>query len=89
MVAVGVNCTPPAFVPSLLASARVDLPLLAYPNVGSEWDAAGKAWRLGSEPRPDFGREAAGWRALGVTVAGGCCGTTPEDVRAIAAALNG
>ena len=87
VVAVGVNCTPPAFVPSLLASARVDVPLLAYPNLGSEWDASGKAWRLGAGPRPDFGREAAGWRALGVTVAGGCCGTTPDDVRAIAAVL--
>jgi homocysteine S-methyltransferase len=87
VVAVGVNCTPPAFVPPLLASARVDVPLLAYPNLGSEWDASTKAWRLGTGPRPDLDREAAGWRALGVTVAGGCCGTTPEDVHAIAAAL--
>lgn len=87
VVAVGVNCTPPAFVPSLLASAQVDLPLLAYPNLGSEWDAATKAWRLGAGSRPDLGGEAAGWRALGVTVAGGCCGTTPDDVHAIAAAL--
>jgi homocysteine S-methyltransferase len=87
VVAVGVNCTPPAFVPSLLASAQVDLPLLAYPNLGSEWDATTKAWRLGAGPRPDLGREATGWRALGVTIAGGCCGTTPDDVRAIAAAL--
>jgi homocysteine S-methyltransferase len=89
VAAVGVNCTPPRFVPSLLAGARIDLPLLAYPNVGSDWDAAGKEWRLGSEPRPDFGRETAVWRALGVTIAGGCCGTTPEDVREIAAALRG
>ena len=87
VVAVGVNCTPPAFLPSLFASARVDVPLLAYPNLGSEWDASSKSWRLGTEPRPDLGQEAARWRALGVTVAGGCCGTTPDDVHAIAAAL--
>ena len=87
VVAVGVNCTPPAFVPSLLASARVNVPLLAYPNLGSQWDASSKTWRLGAGPPPDFGQEAAGWRALGVTIAGGCCGTTPDDVQAIAAAL--
>lgn len=87
VVAVGVNCTSPALVASLLASAQVDVPLLAYPNLGSEWDASSRSWRLGTEPRPDLGREAANWRASGVTVAGGCCGTTPEDVRAIAAAL--
>jgi homocysteine S-methyltransferase len=87
VVAVGVNCTPPAFLPSLLASAGTDVPLLAYPNLGSEWDASSKSWRLGIGPRPDFGQEAVGWRASSVTIAGGCCGTTPDDVRAIAAAL--
>jgi homocysteine S-methyltransferase len=87
VVAVGVNCTPPAFIPLLLSSAGVGLPLLAYPNLGSDWDASSKSWRLGIGPRPDFGQEAMGWRASGVTIAGGCCGTTPEDVRAIAAAL--
>ena len=87
VVAVGVNCTPPAFLPSLLSSAGVGVPLLAYPNLGSEWDASSKSWRLGIGPRPDLGQEAMGWRASGLTIAGGCCGTTPDDVRAIAAAL--
>ena len=83
VVAVGVNCSPPAHLPSLLSSARVDTPLLAYPNVGSTWDAVTKSWIL-EGPRPDFGAAAADWRAAGARIVGGCCGTTPDDIRAIA-----
>ena len=84
VVAVGVNCSPPVHVPVLLSSVRVDTPLLAYPNVGSTWDAAAKSWIL-EGPRPDLGAAAAEWRAAGARIVGGCCGTTPDDIRAIAA----
>jgi homocysteine S-methyltransferase len=84
VVAVGVNCSPPVHVPALLSSVRVDTPLLAYPNVGSTWDAAAKSWILAG-PRPDFGSAAADWRTAGARIVGGCCGTTPDDIRAIAA----
>jgi len=86
VVAVGVNCTPPGFVPSLLASAAgANLPLVAYPNLGSTWDATGRAWRV-EGPRPDLAAGSVAWRAAGATVIGGCCGVTPEDIAAIAAA---
>ena len=85
VVAVGVNCSPPAYVPDLLASADVDAPLLAYPNLGSTWDAAARTW-LVQGSRPDLGVAATAWRAAGASVVGGCCGTTPDDIRAIAAA---
>ena len=84
VVAVGVNCSPPIHVPALLSSARVDTPLLAYPNLGSTWDAAAKSW-VTEGPRPDLGAAAGDWRAAGAHIVGGCCGTTPEDIRAIAA----
>jgi homocysteine S-methyltransferase len=84
VVAVGVNCSPPAHVPALLSSARVDTPLLAYPNLGSTWDAAARSWIV-EGPRPDLGAAAAGWREAGAVIVGGCCGTTPDDIRAIAA----
>jgi len=86
VVAVGVNCTPPGFVPALLTDARsiTTLPLLAYPNLGSTWDAETTTWRA-EGPRPDFGAESARWRQGGATIVGGCCGTTPEDIAAIAA----
>jgi homocysteine S-methyltransferase len=86
VVALGVNCTPPGFLPSLLASAAgADLPLVAYPNVGSTWDATARAWRVDG-PRPDLAAGSVTWRAAGATVIGGCCGVTPGDIAAIAAA---
>jgi homocysteine S-methyltransferase len=84
VVAVGVNCSPPVHIPALLSSAGVDTPLIAYPNVGSTWDAVAKSWIL-EGPRPDFGAAAMEWRAAGARIVGGCCGTTPDDIRAIAA----
>jgi len=84
VIAVGVNCTPPGFVPSLLDGAEVTKPLLAYPNVGSTWDAVSRSWILEGE-RPNPGASAATWRSAGATIVGGCCGTTPDDIRAIAA----
>jgi homocysteine S-methyltransferase len=80
VVAVGVNCSPPIHTPALLSSVRVDTPLLAYPNVGSTWDASAKSWIL-EGPRPDFGAATAEWRAAGARIVGGCCGTTPDDIR--------
>ena len=85
VVAVGVNCSPPVHVPALLSSARVHTPLLAYPNLGSTWDAATKSWIV-EGARPDLAAAASDWRAAGASIVGGCCGTTPEDIRAIAAA---
>jgi homocysteine S-methyltransferase len=87
VVAVGVNCTPPGFVADVLRSAAgVPAPLLTYPNLGSTWDAKAKVWRA-TGPRPDFGALALEWRDAGATTIGGCCGTSPEDIAAIARAL--
>jgi homocysteine S-methyltransferase len=84
VVAVGVNCTPPGFIPSLLEHTEVTKPLVVYPNVGSTWDAGSRSWILEGE-RPDPGASAVTWRAAGATIVGGCCGTTPDDIRGIAA----
>ena len=55
VLAVGVNCTPPGFIPSLLGGTQTTKPLLVYPNVGSTWDAASRSWILEGE-RPDPAR---------------------------------
>lgn len=86
IAAVGINCTPPGLIEDLLAAADVSKPLVAYPNLGSTWDAEKKVW-LATGPRPDFGALAPGWRAAGASLIGGCCGTTPEDIASIAEAL--
>ncbi len=91
VLGVGVNCTPPGFAAGLLLRIRQRLPqttLVAYPNLGSTWDPEARTWRA-EGPRPDFGAGAAAWYDEGASAIGGCCGTGPDDVAAIAAALRG
>ena len=89
VVAVGVNCTSPLHVVPLLELARAatDLPLVCYPNRGSFWDPARKTWV--DPPRQDMRSplRPLEWRAAGASAIGGCCGTTPEDIAAMAAEL--
>lgn len=88
VVAVGVNCTPPAFVPELLvrAGAVTDKALVAYPNRGATWDAATKTWTGDAVPG-GFGPLARSLRASGARLIGGCCGTGPADIADTASAL--
>jgi homocysteine S-methyltransferase len=88
LVAVGVNCTPPAFVAPLLriATSRGSARLVVYPNRGATWDATAKAW-VGDAVPAGFGPLAIEVRDAGATLVGGCCGTGPADIRDITTAL--
>jgi homocysteine S-methyltransferase len=88
VLAVGVNCTAPLHVESLLrlAAAETEKPLVAYPNSGERYDAAGRAWSGLSDPA-DWGELARRWRGAGARLVGGCCRTGPEHVRAVRVAL--
>jgi homocysteine S-methyltransferase len=98
VVAVGVNCTAPRHLPSLLRAARAatSRPLIAYPNGGDRWDARARRWVTDDEgDRPGAGDAPSGfdavavasWTALGASWLGGCCGTRPADIAALASAL--
>lgn len=84
VVAVGVNCVPPALVEPLLGRARrvTSLPLVAYPNDGRVWDAVGRAWQ-GSGGVTD-GAAVARWVSLGARYVGGCCGVRPDAIAQLA-----
>lgn len=88
VVAVGLNCTPPSYVESLLRSAAgaTAKPLLVYPNSGESWDGANHCWLPGTGVI-QFGGPAQLWRAAGARLIGGCCRTGPADIRAMAHAL--
>jgi len=90
VVAVGVNCTPPAFLPELLACAGAvtNKSLVAYPNRGATWDAVAKTW-IGDAVPDGFGPLARSLRASGARLIGGCCGTGPADIADTASALRG
>jgi homocysteine S-methyltransferase len=90
IVGVGVNCTAPAFVPSLLniaREARPNTPLVAYPNAGSNWDPERRTWGPAEGLELDLGEEARRWLDAGAVFVGGCCGTGPADIAAIARAV--
>lgn len=89
VVAVGVNCTSPLHVIALveIAAARTPLPVVCYPNRGAFWDPVRKVWV--DPPRQDArpSLRPLEWQKAGARLIGGCCGTTPEDIAAIAGAL--
>ena len=85
VAAVGINCTR---VPDVMAAldrvaASCDLPLVAYGN--NAWFAEDSPW-LSAEPVDParYGCAALAWLAAGARLVGGCCGTTPEHVAAVA-----
>lgn len=85
VVAVGINCTSPKYIPSLIREARkaTDKPVIVYPNSGEIYDASRNDWD-GHPVYASFGDEAREWFKAGARLIGGCCRTTPEDIRAIA-----
>jgi homocysteine S-methyltransferase len=85
IAAIGINCTSPKYIPGLISAARkvTDKPLLTYPNSGETYDPNKMVWN--NDPVVEsFGEQARQWYAAGACLIGGCCRTTPEDIRVIA-----
>ncbi len=86
--AMGFNCSlgPEKLLP-LVEELRhwTNLPLILKPNAGLPDPATG-AYDMSAE---EFARELAPAIELGVSIFGGCCGTTPDFIRALSHALEG
>ncbi len=84
--AVGVNCTAPRFIPSLIHEARsaTSKPILVYPNSGEIYNTVTRRWS-GETSCEAYGEQAQTWYAAGARILGGCCRTTPEYIRTMAA----
>ena len=84
VLAVGVNCTAPQYIDSLVeqAQAHTQKPVLVYPNSGEHYDATHKQWH-GNPSASHFAEQARGWHARGARLIGGCCRTSPEDIAAV------
>ena len=89
VAAIGVNCTAPEWVETLLGKARkrTDKPLLAYPNRGGIWCGETKTWTVPESV--DWTKLAHRYQAAGAQLIGGCCQTTPADIAEICGALRG
>ena len=88
IVAVGLNCTAPRYAEQLLRSARkvTDKPLVCYPNSGETWDSPSNTW-IPNLDNGKFTDRAIIWNTSGARLIGGCCRTSPNDIRALAALL--
>ena len=88
VMAIGVNCTAPEHVASLLRrlSTTSDLALLAYPNTGRSFDPQG-GWQ--GEAAPEDMATVRDWASIeGVRLIGGCCGVGPATIAQISETLS-
>ena len=85
ITAIGVNCTSPKYISSLIREAEkmTEKPILVYPNSGETYDAERNNWN-GDPVFDSFGEHAREWYKAGARLIGGCCRTTPEDIQVIA-----
>lgn len=85
VAAIGINCTAPEHIVPLIGEIKsgCQKPVAVYPNSGEEYDAQTKTWHGSSCPEA-FSQAAKSWFDAGARLIGGCCRTTPDDIRAVA-----
>jgi methionine synthase I (cobalamin-dependent) len=87
--AFSINCVSPLHVqPGLERLKRsTSLPIMVYGNVGlPESDKHG--WEFTHDVlEAEYAQHALEWRRAGVSIIGGCCGTTPAYIQAVAQVL--
>jgi homocysteine S-methyltransferase len=88
VVAIGVNCTAPQHISSLLRYLKVgtDKPIVVYPNSGEQWDAEGHCF-AGTSHAEELPALTLEWVKAGARLIGGCCRTGPPEIVAIRSAI--
>ena len=83
-VAIGINCTSPLYIPSLIREIKrnTDKPVIVYPNSGEVYDPIANTWH-GETSCDAFGKQSKEWFENGAVIIGGCCRTTPDHIREI------
>ncbi len=88
--AVGVNCVAAPAVESQVTFLRDALPphvrIIAYANIGYA-DGAGNWVTTDAVDPAAYARYASRWVEAGADIIGGCCGTTPDTIRAVKKAI--
>lgn len=85
VLAVGINCTPPEYVASLIQIAKDAAPdkaIVVYPNSGETYHAIDNSWS-GTACDFDHDFNVVAWQSAGAKIIGGCCRTGPNDIAAI------
>jgi homocysteine S-methyltransferase len=82
--AIGLNCIPPTGMTAMLPRLRnaTSRPLAAYAHINNATPIFG--WNYAQPATPEqYAELARCWLDLGVSIVGGCCGTTPAHIRAL------
>lgn len=82
--AIGVNCTSPLHIPSLIDEIKKNTskPIVVYPNSGEIYNPETNTWH-GETSCASFGLQAKVWVEHGARIIGGCCRTTPGHIKEI------
>jgi homocysteine S-methyltransferase len=86
VLAVGVNCTAPQFIPSIIAKlkdAAPDKAIVAYPNSGETCHVEDNSWS-GTATDMQCEQLAQQWIDAGANVVGGCCRISSSHIAAMA-----
>jgi len=90
VVALGINCSAPQTMASLIGRIKSVLPgkaIVVYPNSGEHYDAVTKTWH-GVESPMECAVAARTWLEAGASIIGGCCRMGPAHIAAIVAELD-
>lgn len=86
--AVAVNCLPPDRVAACLPLlSQTGLPFGVYANLGAPGSSPDAPREYARTP-DEYTAHALSWLAAGASLVGGCCGTEPAHVRALATAIS-
>ena len=82
---IGVNCSKPEYIVSLIHEIRnaTDMPVGVYPNSGLVYNPGTKTWSV-PDGQMDFGVYALAYMKAGAVAVGGCCTTNKEHIRQVA-----
>jgi len=85
--ALAVNCLPTDRVSACLpVLSQTGLPFGAYANLGAPGPSPDAPREYARTPE-EYTADAVRWLEAGASLVGGCCGTEPAHVRALAAAI--
>jgi homocysteine S-methyltransferase len=89
VVAIGFNCVSAELVDEALdqISTNSTKPFVVYPNSGEGFDSTSKTWTGTVMGSSSFASSALRWSSSGAKLIGGCCRTTPADIKILKEAL--
>jgi homocysteine S-methyltransferase len=85
IAAIGLNCAPMSMVTDAaqILSKHSGKPVIIYPNSGEIYDPESKSWHGGASCE-SMSEESQQWVDAGARIIGGCCRTTPRQIRELA-----